>query len=91
MKDVKYADLTLCHILNLESMEIKWKVRQTNITCHSRNIFYHLKCKLCMYETYIGKTINDHIHGFKTTMNNNITEKGAYRVNSPFTFLTAVK
>ena len=64
MKDVKYADLTLCHILNLESMEIKWKVRQTNITCRSRNICYHLKYKLCMYETYIGKTINDHIHGF---------------------------
>ena len=44
-----------------------------------------------MYETYTGKTINDHNHGFKTTMNNHITEKGAYRTNSPFTFLTAVK
>ena len=44
-----------------------------------------------MYETYIGKTINDHIHGFKTRMNNNITEKGACRANSPFTFLIAVK
>ena len=27
-----------------------------------------------MYETYIGKTIGDHIHGFKTRMNNHITE-----------------
>ena len=26
-----------------------------------------------MYETYIGKTIGDHIHGFKIRMNN-ITE-----------------
>ena len=25
-----------------------------------------------MYETYIGKTVGDHIHGFKTRMN--ITE-----------------
>ena len=27
-----------------------------------------------MYETYIGKTIGDHIHGFKTRMNNYITK-----------------
>ena len=27
-----------------------------------------------MYETYIGNTIADHIHGFKTRMNNHITE-----------------
>ena len=26
-----------------------------------------------MHETYIGKTIHDHIHGFKTIMNNHIT------------------
>ena len=31
-------------------------------------------CKLCMYEIYVGKTIGDHIHGFKTRMNNHITE-----------------
>ena len=30
--------------------------------------------KFCMYETYIGKTIGDHINGFKTRMNNHITE-----------------
>ena len=27
-----------------------------------------------MYETYIGKTIGDHIHGFKVRTNNHITE-----------------
>ena len=27
-----------------------------------------------MYETYIGKTIGDHIHDFKTRMNNHITD-----------------
>ena len=27
-----------------------------------------------MYETYIGKTIDDHIHDFKTLMNSHITE-----------------
>ena len=30
--------------------------------------------KFRMYETYIGKTIGDHINGFKTRMNNHITE-----------------
>ena len=42
-----------------------WKIK-ININCHSINIIYYLKCKLCMYETYIGKTIDNHIHGFKT-------------------------
>ena len=50
-----------------------WKIK-TNITCRSRNIVFYLKCKLCVYETYIGKTIWDHIHGFQTKMNNHITE-----------------
>ena len=27
-----------------------------------------------MYKTYIWKDIGDHIHGFKTRMNNHITE-----------------
>ena len=27
-----------------------------------------------MYEISIGKTIGDHIHGFKTRMNSHITE-----------------
>ena len=27
-----------------------------------------------MYQTYIGKTVGNHIHGFKTRMNNHITE-----------------
>ena len=35
---------------------------------------YYLKCKLCIYETYIGKTIGGHIHGFKTRMSNHNSE-----------------
>ena len=34
----------------------------------------YLKCRFCMYETCIGKTVSDHIHGFKTKMNNHITK-----------------
>ena len=50
---------------------------QTNITCHSRNI-YSLKCKLCMCKTYTSNyTINDHIHVFKTKINNHITKSAS--------------
>ena len=28
-----------------------------------------------MYQTYIGKFIGDHIHGFKTRMNNHVTNR----------------
>ena len=53
-----------------------WKI-QTNITCHSRNI-YSLQCKLCMCKTYTSAyTINDHIHVFKTKMSNSITKSGS--------------
>ena len=38
------------------------------------NITFSLKCKFCMYETYIGKTFSDHTYGFKTRMNNHITK-----------------
>ena len=37
-------------------------------------ILYDLKCKFCMYETYIGKIVGDHIHVFKTRINNHIIE-----------------
>ena len=64
--------ITECSEFELANRKI-WKMK-TNITCRSRNIVYYLKCKLCMYETYIGKTIGDQIHGFKTIMNSHITE-----------------
>ena len=47
---------------------------KTNITRRSRNIIYYLKCKFCMYETYIRKTVGDHIHGFNRRMNNHMAE-----------------
>ena len=50
-------------------------------------------CKLSMNETYIGKTIGDQIHGFKTRMNNHITKsrKGYQLANPPIMSLTALK
>ena len=69
----------ICRLYLIESSEFElanrkiWKIK-TNITCRSRNIIYYLKCKFCMYETYIGKTVGDHIHVIKTRMSNHITE-----------------
>ena len=68
----------ICRLYLIESSQFElanrkiWKVK-TNITYRSRNIYY-LKFKFCMYETYIGKTVGDHIHVIKTRMSNNITE-----------------
>ena len=59
-----------------------------NITCRSRNVIYYLKCKLCMYETHIRKTIGDHVHGFKTRVNNHITKSRSE--NFPFMSLLAL-
>ena len=46
-----------------------------------------------MYETYIGKTIGDHIHGFKTRMNNHFTESrsGVSTCKFPIHVLNCIK
>ena len=44
-----------------------------------------------MYETYIGKTIDDHIHGFKTMIISAKAEVKYQRANSPFIFLIVLK
>ena len=46
-----------------------------------------------MYETYIRKTVGDHIHGFKTRINNHITESriGVSTCKFPFMPLIALK
>ena len=44
-----------------------------------------------MYETYIGKTIDDPIHGFKTMIISAKAEVEYQRANSPFIFLIVLK
>ena len=40
------------------------------IDCHSVNVIYYLKCKMCNEkETYIGKTKGDNMKGFKVRIN----------------------
>ena len=43
-----------------------WKVK-TNTTLTRQK--HYLKGRLCLYETDIGKTFDNHTHGFKTRMN----------------------
>ena len=46
-----------------------WEI-QREIDCHSVNIIYHLKCKMCNEkETYTGKTKGDNTKGFKVRIN----------------------
>ena len=51
-----------------------WEIRRI-IDCHSINVIYYLKCKMCNEnETYIGKTIGDNTKGFKVRINQHIFE-----------------
>ena len=52
-----------------------WEIRR-EIDCHSVNVIYYLKCKICNEkETYIGKTIRDNTKGFKVRINQHISRK----------------
>ena len=89
IKDVKYAGFTSeCSEFELANRKM-WKVK-TNTTCHSRNIRYYLKCKLCMYETYIGKTIGNHIPGIKTRINNHITKNRSWVSTCKFLIISLI-
>ena len=51
-----------------------WEIRR-EIGCHSVNIIYYLKCKMCNEkETYIGKTIGNNTNGFKVRINHHISD-----------------
>ena len=51
-----------------------WEIRR-NITCKDINVIYYLKCNMCNKKTtYIGKTIGDLTVGFKSRMNQHISE-----------------
>ena len=53
------------------------KVREIRreIDCHSVNVIYYLKCKMCNEkETYIGKTKGDNTKRFKVRVNQHISD-----------------
>ena len=50
---------------------------RTSLTCNLRdiNVIYYLKCNMCGHkETYIGKTVGDNVVGFKSRMNQHISD-----------------
>ena len=56
------------------SNNMRWELR-SHATCRSINIIYYLKCNMCKKkETYIGKTVGDNIFGFKSRMNQHISD-----------------
>ena len=56
------------------SNNLRWELR-SHVTSRSINIIYYLKCNLCKKKkTYIGKTICENIIGFKSTMNQHISD-----------------
>ena len=52
------------------------------IDCHSVNVIYYLKCKMCNEkETYTGKIKGDNAKGFKVRINQHICDcKTGYNV-----------
>ena len=51
-----------------------WEIRR-EIDCHSVNVIYYLKCKMCKEkETYIGKTKGDNTKRFKVRINQHTSE-----------------
>ena len=56
------------------SNNMRWELR-SHVTCRSINIIYYLRCNMCeKKETYIGKTVGDNIVGFKSKMNQHISD-----------------
>ena len=58
----------------LMSNNMRWELG-SHVTCRSINVIYYLKCNMCKKkETYIGKTVGDNIVGFKSRMNQHISD-----------------
>ena len=56
------------------SNNVTWEIR-SNVTCRDVNVVYYLKCNMCNHRTtYIGKTVGDLAVGFKSRMNQHISE-----------------
>ena len=78
-------------ISNNMRLELRW-----HVTCKSINIIYYLKCNMCMQKkTYIGKTVCDNIVGFRSRMNQHISDRRArerefQHVNFPDISISAV-
>ena len=65
--------LNECNKFTMSNGQV-WEIRR-EIDCHSVNVIYYLKCKMCNEkETYIGKTKGDNTKGFKVRINQHISD-----------------
>ena len=56
------------------SNNMRWELR-SHVTCRDINVIYYLKCNMCDHkETYIGKTVGDNVVGFKSRINQHISD-----------------
>ena len=56
------------------SKNMGWELR-SHATCRDINVIYYLKCNMCGHkETYIGNTVGDNFVGFKSRINQPITD-----------------
>ena len=53
---------------------MRWELH-SHVTCRDINVIYYLKCNMCDHkETYIGKTVGDNVAGFKSRINQHISD-----------------
>ena len=56
------------------SNNMRWELR-SHVTCRDINVLYYLKCNTYDHkETYIGKTFGDNVVGFKSRINQHISD-----------------
>ena len=56
------------------SNNMRW-VLHSHVTCRDINVIYYLKCNMYDHkETYIGKTVGDNVFGFKSRINQYISD-----------------
>ena len=56
------------------SNNMRWELR-SHVTCRDINVIYYLKRNMCDHkETYIGKTFGDNVVGFKSRINQHISD-----------------
>ena len=56
------------------SNNVRWELR-SHVTYRDINVIYYLKCNMCYHKgTYIGKTVGDNVVGFKSRINQHISD-----------------
>ena len=56
--------------------------RSSGLECHSVNVIYYLKCKICNEKKkYIGKTKGDNTKGLKVRINQHVSDCKTTRFN----------